>query len=64
MKRWECRGPVLIEAVCGSHGASYARRTLRWIQALKFAEALARGTPNRKKLVLTALSGQRCAELV
>jgi pyruvate dehydrogenase (quinone) len=47
-------GPVLIEAVVDPFEAPMPPRVTA-DQALKFAESLARGEPNRKKIALTAL---------
>jgi len=55
-------GPVLIEAVVDPYEPPMPPRVTA-DQALKFAESLARGEPNRKKIVLTALV-DRVRELV
>lgn len=48
-------GPVLIEAVVDPHEPPLPPKvTLE--QAKHFAQALARGTPNREKIALTVLS--------
>jgi pyruvate dehydrogenase (quinone) len=48
-------GPVLVEAVVDPFEPPMPAN-ITVDQALKFAESLARGTPNRKKIALTALS--------
>jgi pyruvate dehydrogenase (quinone)/pyruvate oxidase len=48
-------GPALIQAVVDPHEPPMPPK-IRAEQALHFAEALARGTPNRGKIALTALS--------
>jgi pyruvate dehydrogenase (quinone)/pyruvate oxidase len=48
-------GPAVIQAVVDPHEPPMPPR-IRPEQALHFAEALARGTPNRGKIALTALS--------
>jgi pyruvate dehydrogenase (quinone) len=48
-------GPVLIEAVVDPHEPPMPPKITR-DQAIKFAEALARGEPNREKIALTAFS--------
>jgi pyruvate dehydrogenase (quinone)/pyruvate oxidase len=48
-------GPAVIEAVVDPHEPPMPPR-VELKQALHFAESLARGTPNRKKIALTALS--------
>jgi len=49
------KGPVLIEAVVDPHEPPMPPK-ISVEQAEKFAEALARGTPNRKEIVLTIAS--------
>ncbi len=48
-------GPVVIEAVVDPHEPPLPPKITRE-QATKFAEALARGEPNREKIALTAIS--------
>ena len=48
-------GPVVVEAVVDPHEPPMPPK-IRAEQALHFAESLARGTPNRGKIALTALS--------
>jgi pyruvate dehydrogenase (quinone)/pyruvate oxidase len=48
-------GPALVQAVVDPHEPPMPPK-IRAEQALHFAEALARGTPNRGKIALTALS--------
>jgi pyruvate dehydrogenase (quinone) len=47
-------GPVLIEAVVDPHEPPMPPK-IKFEQAKKFAESLARGTPNREKIALTVL---------
>ena len=55
-------GPVVVEAVVDPFEPPMPAN-ITVDQALKFAESLARGTPNRKKIALTALS-DKVRELV
>jgi pyruvate dehydrogenase (quinone)/pyruvate oxidase len=48
-------GPVLIEAVVDPFEPPWPPRITR-DQAVKFAEALVRGQPNREKIVLTTMA--------
>jgi pyruvate dehydrogenase (quinone)/pyruvate oxidase len=48
-------GPVVVEAVCDPFEPPWPPKVTRQ-QALKFAEALAKGEPNREKIVLTAVA--------
>jgi pyruvate dehydrogenase (quinone) len=48
-------GPVLVEAVVDPHEPPLPPR-ISLEQAKHFAQALARGTPNREKIALTVLS--------
>ena len=62
---WTCpavRGPVLIEAIAVPYEPPMpASVTVQ--QAAKFAESLAKGEPNRKKIALTVLE-DKVKELV
>jgi pyruvate dehydrogenase (quinone) len=55
-------GPVVIEAVVDPYEPPQPARITR-DQALKFAESLARGEPNRNKIALTAIR-DRVRELI
>jgi pyruvate dehydrogenase (quinone) len=55
-------GPVLVEAVVDPFEPPFpAKITME--QAANFAKALAKGTPNRKKIALTVLS-DRVREMI
>jgi pyruvate dehydrogenase (quinone)/pyruvate oxidase len=56
------RGPVIIDAIVDPHEPPMPPK-VTVDQAVKFAEALARGTPNRKKIALT-VAADRVRELV
>ncbi len=49
------KGPVIIDAIVDPHEPPLPPKITR-DQAVHFAEALVRGTPNREKIALTALS--------
>ena len=55
-------GPAIIEAVADSFEPPLPPK-ITADQALKFAESLAKGTPNRKKMALTLIS-DKVRELV
>jgi pyruvate dehydrogenase (quinone)/pyruvate oxidase len=56
------RGPVIIDAIVDPHEPPMPPK-VTVEQSIKFAESLARGTPNRKKIALT-VAADRVRELV
>jgi pyruvate dehydrogenase (quinone) len=56
------RGPVIVDAIVDPHEPPMPPK-VSMDQAVKFAEALAKGTPNRKKIALT-IASDKVRELV